>query len=129
MTQAEDNFLWVKELVAAGLSDYRIASLTGIHRSTVLRWRHRDRPPRSVDPALRHWRVTDAAQYCYLLGCYLGDGHVTFRPPATWVLRISCDRQYGGLIDEIRRAMDRTFPGRCSTRIHSSTAAAEIVSI
>lgn len=67
--------------------------------------------------------------YCYLLGCYLGDGHVTHRPPNTWVLRIACDRQYPGIITEIRHAMELVFPGRDSTQIRSSTGASDVVSI
>jgi hypothetical protein len=73
--------------------------------------------------------VPDARQYCYLLGSYLGDGHVTHRPPGGWTLRIACDQRYPGIIDEVRRAMETTFTGRLSTRFPSSTGASDVVNI
>lgn len=123
-------FYCVKELAALGLSDYRIAERTGVKRSTVQRWRHRGLPP-WVGLALSDvcWGVTNAPAYCYLLGCYLGDGHLNYKPPRCWTLRIACDRQYEGIMGEIRRAMEATFPGRRATRIQASTGASDIVSI
>jgi hypothetical protein len=67
--------------------------------------------------------------YCYLLGAYLGDGHVTHRPPNTWTLRIACDRQYEQIIGEVMTAMELTFPGRRATRIQSSSGASDVLTI
>jgi hypothetical protein len=39
-----------------------------------------------------------AEEYCYLLGLYLGDGCVS-KSARSWVLRITCDTQYPGIID------------------------------
>src|SRR5437588_9086218 len=127
--RATEDFYRVKALVETGLSDYKIAARTGVNRSTVQRWRHRRLPPLAGLRTDSAWEVPDPAVYCYLLGCYLGDGHVTYKPPGTWTLRISCDRKYDAIIDEIRAAMNVTFPGRRSTRIQSSTGASDIVSI
>jgi len=66
---------------------------------------------------------------CYLLGCYLGNGHVTHRPPSTWSLRIACDQRYPAVLGEIREAMRLTFYGRPSTRYASSTDASDVVAI
>src|SRR5947209_7208526 len=131
MSWTEHDFMVVKHLAALGLSDYEVAARTGVPRATVVRWRRRDRPPH---PGRAHlsgsdWRVLDPAAYCYLLGAYLGDGHVTHRPPAKWVLRVACDRQYVGIVDEVRRAMEKTFPERSSTRIPSSSGASDVISI
>jgi hypothetical protein len=63
------------------------------------------------------------------LGVYLGDGHISHRPPSSWSLRIACDRRYQAIIDEVRRAMNLTFPGRTSTRYPSSTGASDVVAI
>jgi hypothetical protein len=124
-------FREVKSLIGLGLSDYQIAKSTHIPRGTVQRWRHRDRPPGSAGPLLNalRWGVEEPAVYCYLLGCYLGDGHVTHKPPSTWTLRISCDRRYTAILQEVRTAMELTFPGRRSTRIRASTGAADVISI
>lgn len=131
MWRTEEQFELVKQLAVQGLSDYKIAAATGVPRGTVLRWRHREDPPHAHLSAVAasKWRVVEAVAYCYLLGAYLGDGHVTHRPPNTWVLRISCDRRYGAIIDEVRAAMDATFPGRLSTRFPSSTGGSDVVGI
>ena len=67
--------------------------------------------------------------YSYLLGCYLGDGHVTHRPPGTWSLRIACDRKYTRIIEEIMAATSATFPGRRPTRFPASGGASDVVAI
>lgn len=67
--------------------------------------------------------------YCYLLGCYLGDGHLNYKPPGAWTLRLSCDRQYEGLMEEMMSAMETTFPGRRATRFPASKGASEVVGI
>ncbi|MFL5823300.1 MAG: helix-turn-helix domain-containing protein [Solirubrobacteraceae bacterium] len=131
MSRTEDNFHSVKALAEMGLSDYQIAARTGVNRSTVQRWRHRDHPPYArlgVSDA-DAWRVEEPAAYCYLLGCYLGDGHVTHRPPGTWALRIACDQLYRHIIDEIMAALAATFPGRRPTRFASSSGASDVVAI
>src|SRR5438874_310691 len=88
--RTDEEFERVKRFAGQGLSDYKIAALTGIPRATVLRWRRREAPPHAKLPPLRaaDWLVSDPAPYCYLLGAYLGDGHVTHRPPNGWTLRI-----------------------------------------
>ena len=130
MTRTEESFRWVESLVNEGLSDYEIARRTGINRSTVQRWRHRDRPPGlGLGPAAAEWGVCDAHAYCYLLGAYLGDGHVNHRPPHTWALRLACDRQYRQIIAEIMAAMEATFPGRRATTFQTSTGACDVVAI
>jgi hypothetical protein len=50
----------------------------------------------------------DAAQYGYLLGQYLGDGHLvmTARVP---VLRIACAATYPAIMDEVETAMRNTL--------------------
>jgi hypothetical protein len=43
--RTSEEFALVKQLAAAGLSDYGIAEATGISRDTLQRWRHRHDPP------------------------------------------------------------------------------------
>lgn len=129
--RTKDDFEWVKHLVSVGLSDYKIAAKTGVPRSTVLRWRRRESPPLGQlrRCAELDWSVTHPERYCYLLGCYLGDGHVNHRPPSAWQLRIACDRRYVSIIDEIREAMRISFPGRPATQYPSSIGASDVVAI
>jgi hypothetical protein len=131
MWWTDDDFQSVRRLVGQGFSDYRIAALTGVPRATVLRWRRRDHPPHAglASVVASEWTVVEPVAYCYLLGTYLGDGHVTHKPPGRWVLRVACDQRYPRIIDEVREAMEATFPERRSTRIRSSSGASDVISI
>jgi hypothetical protein len=52
------------------------------------------------------------ASYAYLLGLYLGDGHI-MKMRRVYRLRIFCDARYPHLIDLCREAMERLFPDNC----------------
>ena len=107
----------VRELIAAGLSDYEIARRTGIARGTILAWRH-DGGRASSHPVTLEDRceacggvhspeTLDRLAYAYLLGEYLGDGCLwRSRRSGTCVLRISCDAQYRGIIEECCGAIE-----------------------
>lgn len=106
---AEDQRQPVLRLIGAGVSDYEIARRTGVPRSTVGHWRrnpHRHRRFRSGDPG---WRPLDPATYCYVLGFYLGDGHIVTRG-ASARLCLTLDRLYEGIADEAEEALVATFP-------------------
>jgi hypothetical protein len=78
--------------------------------------------PRKLRGA-ENWRAPEAATYCYLLGCYLGDGNILHRPPNGWTLRIAADQRYEEIRAEILTAMAITFPGRqprCFARSRSA---------
>jgi hypothetical protein len=107
----------VAELAAAGLNDCQISRVTGIPRGTVRDWR-RGRRPRFD----RHRLDADGvpvidpeaeAAYAYLLGPYLGDGHIT-RMARTYRLRIALDGIYPGIVAECRVAMETVVPNRAS---------------
>jgi hypothetical protein len=128
MARADTEFKWVKQLMTDSHSDYTIAALTGIPRSTVRRWRHRQRPPWGASREFR-WRVRDAFAYCYLLGCYLGDGTVIQGSRNGWELRLECDQRYTDIMDEIRAAATITFPDARPTTYASSVGASDVVRI
>jgi hypothetical protein len=103
----------VRALFATGKSDYEIARIAGVPRSTVQKWRHKadsySRPP-VADPDA--WQATDAPQaYCYLLGLYLGDGNV-HGEDRTPILRFTMDGKYPSLIDEAVAALEDVFHPR-----------------
>jgi hypothetical protein len=116
-------------LLGRGLSDYRIATLTGVARGTVRRWRVNGTPPLSVLrlEEARLWSVRDAVAYCYLLGAYLGDGTVCIQK-GIW-LQIVNDRRYPEISQEIRAAMEATFPGRSSRSSPSSRGESDVLAI
>jgi hypothetical protein len=99
---------------AGGVAFGDICRNLGLSRNTVGHWfygeraRHRaeldaepircprcDRPPRAPD---------DQAAYAYLLGLYLGDGHLVTRARVP-VLRVFCADAWPGLITECESAM------------------------
>ena len=101
--------------VDAGLSVPNVAAWLGISWTSVYSWlRQRGgwepyagartssvgcvrcaRPPSSPEPT---------SDYLYLLGLYLGDGHIVAVPP-TYRLSIACADAWPGLIAEAERAM------------------------
>jgi hypothetical protein len=98
-------------LLVDGRSDREVACRLGIPRSTVGHWRrarkgplHEASPDASVD-----WRPLSATAYSYLLGTYLGDGHVVVASARSARLVITLDTRYPGIVDEVRAAMATTF--------------------
>lgn len=101
----------VQGLTALGVSSRRIARLTGVPDSTVRNWRRR--PPKLRQRASggqSRWRSPDANAYGYLLGLYLGDGHIAFSKGYPF-LRLFLDHKYSGVAQEAAAALGATFPG------------------
>jgi hypothetical protein len=111
----------VAALVAAGLNDCEIARRTQIPRQTVMDWRRArrwERWPYSVvsdgcsrcgAPAHRFEALP--LEYVYLLGTYLGDGHILECPKRVYRLIVAMDAAYPEMIDECQRAIAATVPG------------------
>jgi hypothetical protein len=120
MRYDRENYDAVMRLLGAGLSDSKIAALTGVKQGTVRNWRRAGTPPQTIlrSELAASWAVSDATAYCYLLGAYLGDGTVCVQK-GVW-LQIVNDRRYRGVSEEILAAMAATFPGR-SPRTHPSS--------
>lgn len=115
---SEIDFAFVRALAAEGLSGYEISRRTGIPRSTVQRWRTRSRAPHGATARAALARAADdwppdglGAGYSYLLGVYLGDGHLVRLGPNAYRLDVYCDAGYPALIAEIRAAVSECAPG------------------
>jgi transcriptional regulator with XRE-family HTH domain len=93
----------VLHLAGQGLSQSEIARRTGVPRPTVGGWLRGKLPRRHPLPTL------DGRAYSYLLGMYLGDGHIA-RFPRTLRLQIYLDTRYPGIIGECVRAIRRVMP-------------------
>ncbi|MFU8872621.1 helix-turn-helix domain-containing protein [Micromonospora sp. SL4-19] len=100
-----------RQLYLAGATVAEAARAVGLSYPTVRHW-CKDRPePKQQSSALRCFRCrsgvdhpTDLGQYAYLLGLYLGDGHLVTAARVP-VLRISCADAWPGLIDACEQAM------------------------
>jgi len=107
---SEAEFQLVHRLIDRGLSNRRISTLTGVSAATVGSWRLGNGiVPRRAAPAGPGWRPPDHANYCYLLGLYLGDGHIS-QPRGHPVLRIYLDRGYPGIIQTTADVLSSAFP-------------------
>ncbi|MEV4212826.1 helix-turn-helix domain-containing protein [Micromonospora sp. NPDC049662] len=100
-----------RQMFLAGSTVADTARATGVPYRTVWHW-CTDRPEaRLRGTQLRCFRCrdgvdspTDPAAYVYLLGLYLGDGHLAVSPKVP-VLRIACTASYPHLVDACESAM------------------------
>jgi Homeodomain-like domain len=88
----------VAGLIAAGLNDCQIERETGIPRRTVSDWRRRRGGAGPSGGFVSTCAICadapqrlPAASYAYLLGAYLGDGHVVHTRRGVYRLRVACD--------------------------------------
>jgi hypothetical protein len=103
-----DVYVQARRLISAGMPDRDIARVLGVPRQTVRTWRGRGSPRherRAVATPL--WRPHDEAAYAYLLGLYLGDGHITHRARVCF-LRLSLDLRYESILTEATAAIEAT---------------------
>jgi hypothetical protein len=75
------------------------------------------------------WALADAPTYAYLLGCYLGDGHLLYKPPHSWTLRISCDPAYPVIEQEIASAMSVNFPDTRPRSYRPASGRVDVLSV
>ena len=92
----------VLALAAVGVPKLTIAEQLGLNVKTVRRWISTEgvRAPRSercTPTACRVSETVDREAYSYLLGMYLGDGHIV-HTRSTYRLEIACDPKYPGII-------------------------------
>ncbi len=96
----------VRRLIHDGLSEREISRRTGVPRQTVGAWRRGD-VRRNEQPWLPgRWRPGDPAVYAYLLGLYLGDGHLVVRSARSAFVRLTLDAAYPGVVDEAAAALE-----------------------
>ncbi|CBG73882.1 MULTISPECIES: helix-turn-helix domain-containing protein [Streptomyces] len=112
-------------LLRDGVRNVDVARRLHVPLGTISYWKHRDRAKRGECPG-RHGpscprcdaRELDESAYSYLLGLYLGDGHIVqnraMRVPS---LSISCTEAHPGLMDECEQAMRAVFPANSVCRV------------
>lgn len=104
-----------------GIPYPEIAARCGVPRGTVGYWASEDRRRRGVsaEPCTHCPRCGDAAldgrAYSYLLGLYLGDGHIAVQP-RTLRPSITCCDDWPELIDLAEQAMRAVLPERTPGR-------------
>jgi hypothetical protein len=104
-----DEIAQVLRLSEAGLGASAVARRTGIPRSTVRTWVAGQVPrPRPDDPEIDPGSLPD--DYPYLLGMYLGDGHISPGPRDVYRLRLFLDAKYPQIIAEATAAIQACVP-------------------
>lgn len=108
----------VVELSATGLSPYAIAKITGLPRETIRGWVVNGAEGVLAARMLvacdgQRCEVAAAAphrSYAYLLGQYLGDGHIATHKRGVHRLVITCCDQYPGIVTECEAALRLALP-------------------
>lgn len=96
------------ELSNAGWNNCQIGREMGVNRRTVSDWvRGRTRRKRREPPAM-----VPSYPYAYLLGLYLGDGHIARHPRDVYRLRIFLDRSYPLIVAECGAAIGLCMPNK-----------------
>ena len=117
-------------LSAIGVLDRENAQICGVSIGAIRHWRAgRRRVPshRTADKANTcphcHGKPLDEPAYAYLLGLYLGDGHIVHGPKDVYVLAIACSDDWPGLMDAASQALSSVMPTSrvCRVRQHGCT--------
>ncbi|GAA0458614.1 transcriptional regulator [Streptomyces stramineus] len=111
-------------LVSQGHSLNSVSKQTGISRHAIRSWQVRVEPLARTSECPRCCATPrlpeKPAAYAYLLGLYLGDGHIvhyrTHRVPS---LSIACDGSWPGLIDVAAQTIETVFPDNKVCRVQS----------
>ncbi|GGO02227.1 hypothetical protein GCM10010116_04300 [Microbispora rosea subsp. aerata] len=104
-------------LSALGYTDRQVAALCGVSLGAVRKWRTGARRAREDEDRRRntscprcHGRALDRRSYSYLLGLYLGDGHIVLCRKGVYQLSIFCSDAWPGLIDAAGHALAAVMP-------------------
>jgi len=100
----------VLRLAERGEGASAIAKATGIPRSTVRTWLRGDLPHQRPGPAEPIDAQALPREYLYLLGLYLGDGHISAGPRGVYRLRLFLDAKYPAIIEESKAAIQACLP-------------------
>jgi hypothetical protein len=103
-------------LLLSGLSilDREKALICEVSVRAIRHWRYGSRRRERTGPDPRCPRCgdqeLDASAYAYLLGLYLGDGHIVLGRRGVYALSITCCDGWPGLIDAAERAIASVMP-------------------
>jgi hypothetical protein len=106
-----------KILSDLGILDRENAEICGVSVGAIRKWRYGSRRNgnrnrhEDVPRCLRcHGRPLDEKAYAYMLGLYLGDGHLILARKGVWVLSITCCDGWPGIMEQARLAMSAVMP-------------------
>lgn len=100
-----------------GASLSAVSRELGVSRSTLRAWRAAP-DGRTAACSLCDGSALDGHAYAAMLGYYLGDGCIS-RHARYYVLRMSCDAKYPGIIADVERSMACVSPNRRTFRVRA----------
>jgi hypothetical protein len=118
-------------LLRGGARNADVARRLQVPAGTIGYWLHQDRkkrgervpPRRSLLCPICDDRPLDNAAYAYLLGLYLGDGHIShYSRHRTPSLMITLDNAWPGIQDEAQSAMATVYPDNATCRVRGEGA-------
>jgi hypothetical protein len=122
----------VHRLIASGVNDCEIARLTGIPRGTVRDWRSgkvpRERVPTLCPACAGTPEQLPAESYAYLLGAYLGGGHIVHTRRGVYHLRVACDLMHINIAWWIALAIEDVRGRRAALRPHPTWSMIDVSS-
>ncbi|MEU9325582.1 helix-turn-helix domain-containing protein [Streptomyces canus] len=112
-------------LLRGGTPNAEVARRLNVPFGTVGYWKHQDRAKRGACPGKHDPkcprcddRDLDDPAYSYLLGLYLGDGHIShYSEHRVPNLMITCTQSWPGLMNECEEAMRTVFPDNSVCRV------------
>jgi len=108
-----DRFEYTKQKLNEGVSQRQISRDLNVNHATVSYWIKNNfstglkNNDLSVDQTILLCKKY-APHYAYILGSYLGDGHIS-KLPRTYRLRIFCNRKYQDIIDRNKHSVQTLF--------------------
>ena len=97
-----------------GVLDRENALICGVSIAAIRHWRRGSRRngPGEREPRCPrcHDRFLAPSAYAYLLGLYLGDGHITLGRRGVYALSIFCGDDWPGLADAAQQVMEVVMP-------------------
>ncbi|MEV7558789.1 helix-turn-helix domain-containing protein [Streptomyces sp. NPDC089795] len=118
-------------LLRGGVRNADVARRLNVPLGTVSYWKHVDRCKRGEPVAIRpsllcprcDARALEHAAYAYLLGLYLGDGHIShYAKHKVPSLMITLDDAWPGIQDEAEAALHTVFPYNATCRVRTGGA-------
>lgn len=108
-----DRFEYTKQKLNEGISQRQIARDLNVDHATISYWiRNNFQTSKKNSSSTVNDIITlcqkYSSHYAYILGSYLGDGHIS-KLPRTYRLRIFCNRKYQDIIDRNKHSLQTLF--------------------